>query len=1343
MKGGMKGAARHAGAALGLGVVMAMALDPGIARAQNAAVSQLVQQAEFWDAKQRPELARDSWKRVLQSDADNAKALARLAALEEQAGNHAEAQEYLERLRKAAPNSPLLDQARKQMAGEGEAAISRARSLGRQGRGADALKVYEEAYGGAPAKDTDALEYYETMAGVDGRYENARDALGALAQRNAGDSRFELSYARVLTYRPAGRRDGIRRLQGLRDDPKLGNEARAAWRQALIWLEARPGDEPLYQDYLQTVGSDAELSRKQASLKEAGANAAAAQASEAAGAELARAFRSLDAGELDRAENGFERILARDPGNADARAGLGLIRLRQQRFNDATGLLDDAVRRKPALASRYREAQRTARFWSRAREGERAYEAGDLATAELRYGAAVGEPPASGADPTVLRAYATVLLENNKPELAEQQLRAGLAKYPQQPELLTGLAGILMRSGRSAEAGTLLAAAPESAKVELRGEQAEISRQQAAAMVRAGRNDEAERLLRDALVTAPESPWVRLDLARLYRRIGRDAEAESLLSALTEVAGDGAQAHLAQAYSFAESQRWYETLVALEQIPPADRVADARKLQREAWVRYQVQRATLAAQRGDPGQAAEWLGAAVNAAGDDPQLASALAQGWAALGDPARAVAVLRKSFAARGEPSADDRIQYAALLLQIDQDAEFEAVSTTLIQRGGLSPLQARTLEDLIVGYRIKLADRERERGNYAAAYRQLREVVARYPDQPRVQMALSRLFASAGEPEKSLAIGKALLKQESAKGEPSDEVLFAAIDSALAAKDEDNAARWIDQAFQRGSDPVAAHRAAARLADQRGRKAEALGHYREADLLVHQQDAYGAAPPDLLLIDPASGSGSLLPDPIRDSLKSEDVPIGPLLPRAPEGGSLAPLPSAARSPAAGVQPSAAPFSGATQSDAKAAEPRNETRFSDGRARVPAADSQWIAPYDPTRVLPIDRLEAEVSGWGQGLFQSRNRDGEAGLSRLFDLETPIDWSSRMRRAGRVGLRIRPVYLDAGNVSGINLLRYGTLALTRGELDGETPALDQSDSGIAVSGAYKLGSFTVDIGTTPLGFQIESIVGGLLWTPSFGDLSLALDVSRRAITDSLLSYAGAFDPLTGRDWGGVTRSGARVDLAYDFGGYGLYGNGGYYSITGRNVEENSQMELGGGLFVRAYQGANNTLTVGLNITTFSYDKNLRYYTLGHGGYFSPEYFGAITVPTSFTGRRNDLSYRLDIALGIQSFREDGMPLFPGRQALQDEVEALAEFEPAANIPTGYGSQKNSGLSYRFGGAAQYRLTPHLSLGGTLSADNARDFEELILMGFLRYYFTGVQAPPSEPLIPGVFKGPLP
>ena len=64
-----------------------------------AAVEQLVRQAQFWEARNRPDLARDAWTRVIEADADHVQALERLIDLEARQGSAQRAAEYEARLR--------------------------------------------------------------------------------------------------------------------------------------------------------------------------------------------------------------------------------------------------------------------------------------------------------------------------------------------------------------------------------------------------------------------------------------------------------------------------------------------------------------------------------------------------------------------------------------------------------------------------------------------------------------------------------------------------------------------------------------------------------------------------------------------------------------------------------------------------------------------------------------------------------------------------------------------------------------------------------------------------------------------------------------------------------------------------------------------------------------------------------------------------------------------------------------------------------------------------------------------------------------------------------------------
>ena len=68
----------------------------------------------------------------------------------------------------------------------------------------------------------------------------------------------------------------------------------------------------------------------------------------------------------------------------------------------------------------------------------------------------------------------------------------------------------------------------------------------------------------------------------------------------------------------------------------------------------------------------------------------------------------------------------------------------------------------------------------------------------------------------------------------------------------------------------------------------------------------------------------------------------------------------------------------------------------------------------------------------------------------------------------------------------------------------------QSDSGIGVSVGYESGGLKADIGSTPLGFGQSDVTAGVKYRMAVTDnLTVAADLSRRPVTDSLLSFAGA------------------------------------------------------------------------------------------------------------------------------------------------------------------------------------------------------------------------------------------
>ena len=145
----------------------------------------------------------------------------------------------------------------------------------------------------------------------------------------------------------------------------------------------------------------------------------------------------------------------------------------------------------------------------------------------------------------------------------------------------------------------------------------------------------------------------------------------------------------------------------------------------------------------------------------------------------------------------------------------------------------------------------------------------------------------------------------------------------------------------------------------------------------------------------------------------------------------------------------------------------------------------------------------------------------------------------------------------------------------------------------------------------------------------------------------MLSYAGSRDPLTNQIWGGVVANAYQVIGNWGDGNSGFYTNFSYQSITGDNVASNWRVDGTAGTYWKVYTRSQGSLTVGINFSAMHYDKNLRYFTYGQGGYFSPQEYFLFNIPIRWSGTwRRQIQYAISGSLGYQHFVEDDSPYFP-------------------------------------------------------------------------------------------------
>lgn len=382
-----------------------------------------------------------------------------------------------------------------------------------------------------------------------------------------------------------------------------------------------------------------------------------------------------------------------------------------------------------------------------------------------------------------------------------------------------------------------------------------------------------------------------------------------------------------------------------------------------------------------------------------------------------------------------------------------------------------------------------------------------------------------------------------------------------------------------------------------------------------------------------------------------------------------------------------------------------------------------------------MDELKARHTVRVSAGFATRYREGEAGLGRLFEITTPVTLSIPTGYKGRLTFGATPVLLDASELN-LALPRPATLFGTTGvEPELASGRFDQTATGILLDATFEYRTWTLKVGSSPLGFAQQTAVGELAWRDRFGDVGLSLEVFRRPVAESLLAYAGATDVLTGVGWGGVTRNGGRFDLGIidEDVRYFLFAGGALY--LGEGVATNLAAQAGLGVNWRLYDWDGTSVVTGLSLSGMLFQDNLRHFTFGHGGYFSPQRFINAGVPVRWRAEGDSLSYGLSAEVGVNWFQEEAAPFYPtdpGRQALRAEL-----LDPDTDEPLGafHPGQTSFALALNLNGHISYKLTSSFELGLRADFYSGHDFAEFTGFIWAGYTFDKKVRPVDQSLEP--------
>ncbi|WP_321904180.1 cellulose synthase subunit BcsC-related outer membrane protein [Paraburkholderia tropica] len=1270
------------------------------AAAPAAQAAQLLSAARMWMAKNRPDVARGLVQKALLFDPQQPDSLALMGEIELRSNHTAEAAKLLAQLKKVAPNAPatqeLSDAYRVATSDKNE--LAQIRLLSSAGKSDEAAARMKKLFpGGAPRGDL-ARDYYRIVAGTDAGRVQVIDELRARLKRNPNDTDAALILGDMLTDRASTRMEGLNLLYTVyqRQD---GNRADALerWRRA---LGSAGRDDPAYYvwylRYLQEVPDDtdaqqtvADLAKKLGPKAVAQANAAAAngkpynvassgtgssgsaRSSASSGTSRVRVagpgararnqgLAQLARGDLKDAEASLQTAQRASPNDGETIGALGLVRLREGRQDEARALFARAIKLDPDNAGKWRSLEHTAAIWGTIGRARDANAQGKPEQGEALAREALKLDPGNA---TATRLLADSLMAQKKWSEAEAVLRPLVTAKEPDLDALRSLVTVLRETHRDNEIGPLITAtAPRlsGSEAELKRLHAELLAIQADQLLAENRKSPAIAKLEDAVRLMPDDAWTRFTLARQYRDLNLPALGRQVME-------DGLKASQASDMRYATALYLNSVddidaaAAQLDAVPAAERSDGMRELMGNLAAQKKLAQARQLIAQGKEDEARALL---------DSAAADA-----SAANDP-QMLASVGREWIALGETDKG---------LKLVQDW-----------------LAAHPSDDGANGARVRYgellgaANRDDDWSKWIDATR----AQPGLSDEQRADLDDQELRLAVRATDRQIDNGDFRSAQRTLDAVPSRlksnrRWLLEEADLLEAKGDYKGALAAAQKVLAANPDDADARLTVARLYERMGRD-------REATQLV--RDVLADTPEDdvdtrLAIARRFTAQGR--------NQEAQDV-IDPLRERYPDRSDVTIQAGRVAQSRGDYNDAASLYRSSLVQEQAEGEQAGPDGLTSGARALQGLD---------------DRRQGQIATeW----YQS-NLSGDPGISELHATEVPLYVRIPNGYSGHYFFHADTVYLNAGTLpaGSEGVYDYGkSPALSNANV----PAINETATGVALAAGYEFSgantSWRADIGSTPIGFPISSVLGGLLYRYDFQHASVSVDLSRRAMTSSLVSYAGGRDPITGETWGGVVRNGLTVRGAHDFGPGTLFTSLGFGLLTGTNVPTNQEFKVRSGYDWTVWRRPDQSVSSGLTINYWKYSKNEHFYTFGNGGYYSPQSYLSFSLPLDWTGRWGKLSWEIDGSVGVSFTNEDRSPYFPTRPDLQ----ALAG-DPF------FGGGSGGGFSYTAEAALEYRVTPHFVVGGRFRLDRSRDYAPNVGLVYLRYFFSPQHGPVPYPPTP--------
>ncbi len=846
--------------------------------------------------------------------------------------------------------------------------------------------------------------------------------------------------------------------------------------------------------------------------------------------------------------------------------------------------------------------------------------------------------------------------------------------------------------------------------------------QQARALRDAGDLDGAARRVAAVQDTQPEQTEAVHLLAELRARQGQDAEAERLYRGLLARDPGDARAWRGIVSLQLRAGKVDAALDEAQALPLKANVAVADALDagdlRDAIAQHAAAHPDAALRQWERG---------VRLLPRDPWLRYDLAQQYRRLQLPDLARQVMREGAALAPD---DDGMRYAGALVEAATDQDDAALAAVeAIPAGRQTEGMQALAQRLRFERALRRARAARALGDAPQDLRWRQAALEAAGADPDRRLRVARADLSADDPDAARAVIEGLLHEPTPLSPEQDRSLIRAridagdaapalaqIDARLAPTGP-GALPAPDRAallLLRARAHAAQHDAAATRADADAARAllpadEVAGHLEAVQILQRDRPAARAAMADLLARHPLDPD--VLLEAAQQAQRDHDYTRAVALLKQVQADPAAapqPVPLEAPVPLLALQPADVP----PQTGAAPAGPGPDASDAAARARA------QLAQIDARRQPHLD------TAW-----MGFERHADDGISTLRGTEIPLLAVWPQDYDGHWFAQVDAVRLDAGTLPAplSASAAFGkTLALASPQ--GLDRPVGQNDAGLSVAGGWRSDNRRWDLGIVGAGFKVPNLVGGWRENREWGDTDVTAEITRRVMTGSLLSYAGAADPVTGERWGGVTDTALRLRASRDFSNRWSGSMSAELGVLmGRQVPTNFDLKWRGALGRDWIQRPDFRLSVGGALSLWHYDKNESFYTFGQGGYYSPQRYVSLGLPVEIEGRRGPLSYDVRATPSHSWTYEQDTPYYPGNAGLQ----ALAG-NPVHTAGNG------GGLAGSFRAILEYRATPHWAVGAWLDIDRSAYYAPSRAMIYLRYWLTPQQGPvdyPPQPVVP--------